>query len=53
MINESLRGTITKQNYAVTSTNCCVNTHITHTHTHACKTCELGISVHAYPNGDI
>ena len=25
----------------------------THTHTPACKTCELGISVHAYPNGDI
>ena len=24
-----------------------------HTHTPACKTCELGISVHAYPNGDI
>ena len=24
-----------------------------HTHTPTCKTCELGISVHAYPNGDI
>ena len=23
------------------------------THTPTCKTCELGISVHAYPNGDI
>ena len=25
----------------------------THTHTPTCKSCELGISVHDYPNGDI